>query len=541
MTSFNLVDEPWIPCQFPGAATTQSLGLQEVLVRAHEIREIAGHTPLATMALHRLLLAITHRIFGPSGRKAWQALRSHGQFDTDAIQAYFRQWRHRFDLFDAERPFYQDAGIAPECRKPVAQLFHERTSGNNALLFDHSWDSSDTAIPSAIAAQQLLVQQALALGGMVSTEPGAPKENKFATAAPLVKCAVFTICGDTLFETLLLNLVPYDPTQELPFDAEGPDQPAWERPQAASVSSRMPGGFLDLLTWQSRRIRLYAKPGDPSVVTGVGVFKGESLPEGYSVFGKEQAVAFRSNPNAKQGDAWIPIGFQEGRTLWRDSIALLPTAQAERARPLVLQRLAEYGATLPHLLNVQAIGLVSDQAKSEFWRQEMMAWPRVYLDAPPSLAQALRDAVDLAEKTGELLRGGKVENRPTALRVLIEAVQGNVPDFHAAAESLGAERAYWGRLESAFARVMNALPDDQTEVAPGVIRFGDRILPAWTATLRHIAQSAFAEATAGFQGHSRNLKALALAERTLNRQLFHILGPSVAQQQEKEETHAVTR
>lgn len=540
MTSFNLVDEPWIACQFPGAATNQALGLQEVLVRAHEIREISGHTPLATMALHRLLLAIVHRIFGPTGVKAWQALRSQGRFDAEMVQAYFRQWRHRFDLFDANRPFYQDADIAPACRKPVAQLFHERTSGNNALLFDHSWDAGNATIPSAIAAQQLLVQQSLALGGMVSTEPGAPKEHKFATAGPLVKCAVFFVCGSTLFESLLLNLVPYDIEQELPFPANGQDMPAWERPQAASVTSRLPTGYLDLLTWQSRRIRLDADPDDAAQVTGVAVVKGESLPEGFAVVGKEQAIAFRAHPAAKQGEAWIPIGFQEGRTLWRDSLALLPNTQGNRARPLVLQRLAEYGASLPHLFNVQAIGLVSDQAKSEFWRQEMLAWPRAYLDAPPSLGQALRDILDLAEKTGELLRGGLSKNGPTALRVLIEGVQGRIPDFRAAAESLGAERTYWSRLDSAFAKVLHQLPDDRSEVAPGVFQFGGRILPTWRATLRQAAQDAFAKATAGFQGSARNLKALALAERTLNRQLFQTLGPVVANEP-KEDTHADSR
>ena len=64
--SFNLIDEPWIPCLRPDG-TTIALGLRETLLQAHELREIRGDTPLETAALHRLLLAILHRVFGPSG------------------------------------------------------------------------------------------------------------------------------------------------------------------------------------------------------------------------------------------------------------------------------------------------------------------------------------------------------------------------------------------------------------------------------------------------------------------------------------------
>ena len=66
--SFNLIDEPWIPCILDG--TRVELGLRDVLAQAQQLREIRGDSPLETASLHRLLLAVLHRIFGP---KSWTA------------------------------------------------------------------------------------------------------------------------------------------------------------------------------------------------------------------------------------------------------------------------------------------------------------------------------------------------------------------------------------------------------------------------------------------------------------------------------------
>ena len=58
-TSFNLCDEPWLPCiRLDGRAV--ELGLYDMLMQAHTLRELLGETPLETAALHRLLLAVLH-------------------------------------------------------------------------------------------------------------------------------------------------------------------------------------------------------------------------------------------------------------------------------------------------------------------------------------------------------------------------------------------------------------------------------------------------------------------------------------------------
>ena len=71
--SFDLISQPWIPC-VRRDGTTAEFGLRDVLVQAHALRELGGESPLVTAALHRLLLAILHRVFGPDGYDAWYAL-----------------------------------------------------------------------------------------------------------------------------------------------------------------------------------------------------------------------------------------------------------------------------------------------------------------------------------------------------------------------------------------------------------------------------------------------------------------------------------
>src|SRR4051794_12147009 len=104
--SFNLVDEPWVPVVWQDG-TVGEVGLRDALVRAHEIRELVESSPLVTVSLHRLLLAILHRTFGPETFEAWKALWRRGHWDAETLDTYFAAWRHRFDLFDPERPFLQ--------------------------------------------------------------------------------------------------------------------------------------------------------------------------------------------------------------------------------------------------------------------------------------------------------------------------------------------------------------------------------------------------------------------------------------------------
>ena len=109
-----------------------------MLSDAHRLQEIADASPLVTVALYRLLLAILHRVFGPPTLDDWERLWESGAFDRDRVAEYLNAWRHRFDLFDEQRPFYQSPSLPDKMLKSVSKLALEYASGNNPALFDNT-------------------------------------------------------------------------------------------------------------------------------------------------------------------------------------------------------------------------------------------------------------------------------------------------------------------------------------------------------------------------------------------------------------------
>src|SRR5260370_40777608 len=102
--TFNLTSEPWLPCLMPDNSLTE-MGLEEALVSAPKIRELSDPSPIVTFALHRLLLAILHRNFGPENESEWKALWERGSWNREALSGYMHRVRSRFELFAPERPF----------------------------------------------------------------------------------------------------------------------------------------------------------------------------------------------------------------------------------------------------------------------------------------------------------------------------------------------------------------------------------------------------------------------------------------------------
>ena len=61
--TFNLVDRPWIPCVTVSGESVD-VGLRDLLRTTHDLAEIRSESPLETVSIYRLVLAILHRVFG---------------------------------------------------------------------------------------------------------------------------------------------------------------------------------------------------------------------------------------------------------------------------------------------------------------------------------------------------------------------------------------------------------------------------------------------------------------------------------------------
>lgn len=488
---FNLVHEPFIPCLVRDGPPAE-YGLQEVLVRAHKIAELRDESPLVTVALHRLLLAILHRCYqGPKRPAERIALWKAGRFDAERIAAYFQTWADRFNLFHENYPFFQIAGFTTKEPSGINRLAQELSRGNNAALFDHTTDDPPPPFTAARAARALIAEQAFAVGGGKS-------DTGYTMHAPLVSGAAVLVRGNTLFETLWLNLTTF--TNQEPIASLPDDAPVWERsPAEPHKQPSRPRGYLDYLTWQSRTLRL-----DPEEENGQMTVRRVFYAQGRKL---ETAAGFYDPMMAytrgkKEGDR--PIQLRESRELWRDSATLFQFAETDHFMgPKILHSLkaSDLRQVLPSSARyrLSVFGLCTDKAKVSFWRHETLPLPLAYLDNA-RLVESLKKALALAESVAsEALRPAAW----SAAAHWLSATPEMKPDtdrVRSVVESFAPERFYWSRLERPFRELLIGLADEGADLAGCVNRW-------YWDTLHRIARNAFDESIGHIDG-GRDLKAV---------------------------------
>ena len=98
MPTYSLLTEPWIPVLDAGTdlretpdapAVLREVGLREALLRAHEIREVYTDSPLETIALNRLLLALALDVYQRTpDADVWVGLWRAGLLPDGRLDAY---------------------------------------------------------------------------------------------------------------------------------------------------------------------------------------------------------------------------------------------------------------------------------------------------------------------------------------------------------------------------------------------------------------------------------------------------------------------
>lgn len=495
--SFNLISEPWIPVLFAGESQPRDISLHEVLARAPDITELVHPSPLVTVALHRLLLAVCHRIYGPESEDAWGQLWNAGGFDNGLLAAYLDAWKHRFDLFDEERPFYQTPELPEAIATTIAKLGHEFSAGNNAVLFDHSVDDAPPSIPVSESARLLVAHQAFSIGGLIARLPGEPPS---AEASHLVKAAVHLITGANLFETLVLNMPATSAESSNP-DAPV-DRPAWEQ-GPPKATAREPLGRADLLTWQPRRILLFPDPSGVTV-SKAAVMAGYSFPSNLAVNQIEPMAAYQKRDAPKNQDPWQPVGFRPERAVWRDSSALFQLSDLHKPSATIrwLRELRQFGyLSRGHQFGLSLLGLSSDRAKVFLWRREDLPLPLAYID-DGNLVARLAAAVQCSVEAGHQLRLAAWALAAETLGPDGTADRKRVADL---VESLSPEREYWPSLDEPFRRFMRDLAASYADDHGAAAR------EAWAADIRIAALRAFEGAASALETSSRGYRAAALA------------------------------
>ncbi len=540
--SYNLIDEKWIPCLNPNAET-ELLGLRDALTNVAHISEILGESPPVTIALHRLLLAILHRALdAPKDYADWKRIWDARDFEADKIVAYLEKHRSAFDLFDNEKPFFQTANINPKNWQKVEKMFFQ-----NAPTARHFGDKGGDEISLSLseATRSLISMQSFDVCGIVSAENKDNRES--ANETPLLQTAIALVRGDNLFETLMLNLHRYDGENGEPFDFNNAeDLPAWEQTEQTQSKERSHKGYADLLTWQSRRLKLQPEilENGSVVVRRFAQMRGYYSSKDLEPINYETMVAFRNNPNAKSGErAWFEICFDENKALWRDSLTLFQNvkpsetkgkskkvpAETRRAKTLNwLKQLVE-AVSLENRkkLAVDFLGITAVNADCKIWRHERFVLPLAYLGddkISQRLFIELGKALSLAEEVAFVLKRCSQELATLLLAEHADHKAGRQPDkkkdVNPLAASFGIEAFYWSRLETPFKALMLALPDDMREEidedGDKEILYDEKELPKWRKFLHDMAEAALLNTTRSLDASARNLKAAARAERLLN-------------------------
>lgn len=504
---FNLIDQPWIPC-IRKDGRRDELSLSDVLGLAHTLREIRGDTPLETASLLRLLLALLHRVFGPEHANAWGALwaRRVRGFDLIAVKGYLDrpEIHDAFDLFGETRRFYQ-SNDPRAGKKSIISMALEMASGNNATLFDHHTELPAIAFTPAQAARSLIASQDFGLGGL----SGLP--DKF-TDAPCAKGILFFAYGETVFETLVLNLVRYKDDKPIP-QPIGDDLPTWEMKDPFQERG-VPKGYLDYLTWHNRRIWLV-----PEELDGQIVVRYMSWAPGLRLDTTVTDPMKQYIGNPEEG--YRPLCFRADRALWRDSSVLLRLGDSDRP-PIVVRwmsDLARRGLIEREIrYSLMALGMAKDRASVDFLRAELMPLPLAFL-YEEELVGKLSAALELAEKAADRLRMAVFnlarlmlnpqtsddETTDERTRAKLTRTHDKSSDDEAKrvaklARSWSTEERYWGALEPRFHRFIRDLPIHPAES-----------INTWHTELRRAAKTAFDYAEGCISGDPRAAHAIAIA------------------------------
>jgi CRISPR system Cascade subunit CasA len=514
MSDFNLIDEPWIPCiDLQGRGV--EYGIRDTLLKAHELSEICDDSPLVTVAIHRLLLAILYRAHaGPCDFRSWKALFQRGTFDQSKVIAYLNGHRSRFNLVDDDYPFFQMAKLETETPVPVTRLATECASGNNATLFDHTIDEEDVSWPAARAARWLVSCQSFALGFGKSgdaTISGARETLPYSADAIALRGMNIWLQGATAFETLMINLAPSDDNS----------LPPWELEDSHKYRDKLKGktrihvssfGIVDRFTWQSRLVRFLPQNG---VFSRMYFTQGRSADKSPG----DPMKVYRTSED--EGFSALPLS--SSKAAWRDahSIFTIPLGNSKEQRPEcfnLLARTRSDGAIPPgKKFVVQIVGLASAPKKSGkflLWRHERM----------PISVEILND-VNLIERLGELLQNAEqaayeLNYRTRGIVKLYLRPDGKEPDkdeVTKVAESIDPRPAYWARMEKYFFALLEHIPEDWDNAKEGW-RPDEKqtVTNTWRESVKKEAMRALEESTRSLGTTVRAIQAIAQVRTDFN-------------------------
>ena len=509
--NFDLRSEPWLPVIFKGE--TQTVSLHTVIADAHRYDDLGCAYPIDEPALLRLILAVVHHATeGPTDIDHWAKLWHDGKFPEHLIDQYFSERGDgRFDLFDDKRPFMQDRRLTGK-PEHFAVLSPKWASGTSETFLDHTdtWKhdtrtTEELGVTPGEAALEIVVGHAYQLNYR-GVSPGT-----------LIKGAVVYNTGRNLFETIMLNLVLYEPDSDRPIPGSVEDRPVWDQTDS-SATERSPLGYLDYLTWQPRHVQLCQPNSRSGLIQEVRTGPGSKFPDAFknAYPGRDPMLPCRYTADGQAARAAkIPVDFDTAA--WRNIGPLLqrytgPPAKNARRRPAVIDWRAELvldlRLDLPQTIAVVTTGTPPNPGALHWWRREDLLLPAILLNDKIRRGH-VANAVKLADDAEREI------NRAT--RLLAESILGE-REVNPKREStpvkrlrrqLDPARLFWDRLGAAFPALVDGVigPDPSAQESQGM----------WRNKVREAAEDAFGDMATRLEGSY--LGAVTRAKNTLTSRL----------------------
>jgi CRISPR system Cascade subunit CasA len=484
---FDLVGEAWLPVRDHGGSI-QEVSLAELFAEAPRWQGLAiGFAP-EQVAVTRILVAVLQSALrGPAGsQERCEWLRDHAGC-AERILTYLDRHRHRFDLFEPERPFMQQ--VVPEqlaATGTVAAVVLEWASGNNVTLFDHHVDEQRPALRPAHAARALLTT--------LLFQPGGGNSKPFhRTDSPGTKALMVVVKGGDMWQTLVGNSPALDTSSN--------DTPVWERAtdHPPNKSGTTPLGWLDRATWRSRAVQLVAD--DDGMVRSCRI---------------HQHLKLRDDP---PDDPFVPVRQKEGeepkivrppagRRLWRAADVVLRGLAAGDRPTVVAQAVQTFERChLPHP-QMLVVGLHIDQGKVGDAQSALLPVTQALLEDDERLDVIAR-LLEVGERGAAAIRDGALA---------FQKAVGAQRNPRAAARW---EEPYWAALAARFPQAMHAVA-----VAEGPPLDVNPLVDRWGETVRGQARSAFRSIATLDASEPRLAKALAAGEQSFTRKLRAIPKPT---------------
>ena len=448
---YNLLDEPWILATDVGGRAT-SVSLLDVFARAHELRSLSGELPTQDVAILRLLLAVLYAVFTRVDTNGtplqpeydayalWKELWSTKQFPMDVVGQHLHDCRERFWLFHPERPFWQvtfdsvkppinkdGVSLRPASKEASLLIGDIAESDNKPNMFCGRGDKASMSF--AEAARWLVHLNAFGFSPAGNLSKNSKTIKGFSLPWP-ANFSIVWLSGDTLFETLLLNLVL------LNNDSPWPKGKAyWESPPPCTTADDLehteiirPESIVTLMSLQYRYITLKR---NGSSVTGFDLWSGVWFDT------KNLFIEQMTTWEVKKG-AYFPRKQLPSRQMWRDFAAFLPQKASDIGPGVIkwIEALRQEDAPLKFFqLNVAGMeyknktaiddvffdnlqlnsGLLSmldeNSGNSENWTKRIVDELKVTEDVASYLG---RLALEIAEASGD--RSNSSKKRDAAIR-----------------------------------------------------------------------------------------------------------------------------